>query len=65
MSANDPITLQGQTISKWPFSSYFKFEYFCDIYVTQKQSKIARPWLGYRTKCEISHKDNPWQISQK
>ena len=41
MSANDLINFWEQTILKWPFSGHFEFEKFCDIHVTQKQSKKA------------------------
>ena len=37
MSANDLINFWEKTISK--------FDEFCDIYVTGKQSEIAEPWI--------------------
>ena len=45
MLANDLINFWEQTILKWPFSGHFEFEKFCDIYVTQKQSKKAEPCI--------------------
>ena len=45
MSANAMLTFWEQMILKWPFRGHFEFDKFCDIYVTQKQSKKAGPCI--------------------
>ena len=58
MSANDLINFWDQTISKWPISGHFVF---CNIYLTQE---MQNDWtMNIKQKINVSHKDNPWQIS--
>ena len=63
MSANDLINFREITISKWPFIGHFEFKILYDIYLTQKRKKRKLDH-EYKTKCNVSHKDNPWQILQ-
>ena len=56
MSANYLITFEIKQFQnlKWPPNGHFEF---CNIYLTQE---MQNDWtMNIKTKCNVSHKDNP------